>query len=213
MHSERGMFVTGIGTGVGKTVVSAVLVRALEADYWKPIQCGSLDLSDTKIVAELSIRDGSRAHPERFRLPDPLSPHLAARNAKIKIALNDFKLPESNRPIIVEGAGGVFSPISDEHLNVDLAQALNLPIVLVSRHYLGSINHTLLSIEAILSRNLSLLGVAFVGSNQETESFILNRTKVRRLINIPEVEALSAEQIERWAAQLRMGLQYVASAA
>jgi dethiobiotin synthetase len=143
------LFVTGISTEVGKTVVSSILTEYLQADYWKPIQSGDLHLSDTMKVQSLVSNSKTVFHPERYRLQSPLSPHASAEIDGIQISLNDFELPQTENNLIVEGAGGLFVPLNEKDTVIDLIERLKLPVVLVSRNYLGSINHTMLSIEAL----------------------------------------------------------------
>jgi dethiobiotin synthetase len=159
----RRVFVTGIGTDVGKTVVSAILVEALRADYWKPVQAGGLDEPDSRRVRALISNPDSAIHPEQFRLRTPASPHAAAALDGVDIEVRAFRIPESSRSLVIEGAGGVLVPLNDHELMADLIRYLQAEVVLVARGYLGSINHTLLSIEALRARNIPLLGLVLNG--------------------------------------------------
>ena len=154
-------FITGISTEVGKTLVSAIVVKALGADYWKPIQAGDLENSDTiKIKALVGAMDTTTLHPEGVCLQTPMSPHAAAALEEIKIEIQKIVRPKTNNNLVIEGAGGLLVPLNDRQTVADLI----LPedkIVLVSRHYLGSINHTLLTIEALRNRNLKVAGIIF----------------------------------------------------
>jgi len=141
-------FVTGIGTGVGKTIVSSVFVEALQADYWKPIQSGDLDSSDSKLVKFLTSSH-LIVHPERYRLKKSASPHHSAREEMIKIGLNDFKIPKTVNSLIIEGAGGLFVLINDNNYLIDLIHQFDLSTIVVATNYLGCINHTILTLEAI----------------------------------------------------------------
>ena len=143
------LFVTGIGTEVGKTVIAAILTEALEADYWKPVQAGDLDYSDTHKVRDLVSNDKSVFHPETHALHHPMSPHAAAERDGVEISLDDFQLPQTENNLIVEGAGGLMVPLNSKDCIIDLIEKLDIEVVLVSRTYLGSINHTLLSVEGI----------------------------------------------------------------
>ena len=143
------LFVTGIGTEVGKTVIAAILTEALEADYWKPVQAGDLDYSDTHKVRDLVSHDKSVFHPETHALHHPMSPHAAAERDGVEISLDDFQLPQTENNLIVEGAGGLMVPLNSKDCIIDLIEKLDIEVVLVSRNYLGSINHTLLSVEGI----------------------------------------------------------------
>ena len=169
----RRIFVTGIGTDVGKTVVSAILTEALEADYWKPIQAGDLDNSDSIKVQNLISNEKTVIHTEVIKLNSPMSPHAAAQIDNLEIKLSDFKLPETNNNLIVEGAGGLMVPLNDNDLIIDLIEVLDVEVVLVSQNYLGSINHTILSLDALKNRGIKVLGVIFNGvENTETEKYI-----------------------------------------
>lgn len=168
-------FVTGTDTGVGKTVVSATLCAALDAIYWKPVQTGALEGTDRATVLALSGIDRSRAFPEIYRFAPPVSPHLAARLAGAKIDLRKCALPKipSTDNLIVEGAGGVLVPLNDKVLMIDLMSRLNLPILLVARTALGTINHTLLSLKALRGAKLEVNGVIMVGKkNTENRNAI-----------------------------------------
>ena len=156
----KGYFVTGTDTGIGKTVVSAVLCLKLQATYFKPIQTGAD--SDTETVRHLS---GAPAIPPVYWFPDPLSPHAAARNAGQAIDLGQIQLP-AGQPLIVEGAGGVMVPLNDQHLMLDLMVSLGLPVVVVASTRLGTINHTLLSLQALKDRGCKVHGVVQVGSEE-----------------------------------------------
>lgn len=158
-----GVFVTGTDTGVGKTVVSAWLVRCWQADYWKPVQSGLEDETDAETVRRLSGAEPGRIHPGRWHLTAPLSPHEAARRDGVRIALEDFVLPRTPRPLVVEGAGGVLVPLNERDLMADLMAHLALPVLVVARSTLGTINHTLLTLEALRRRDLAVRGVIMVG--------------------------------------------------
>lgn len=167
------LFVTGIDTGIGKTVISAILVEKLEADYWKPIQSGDLDASDTMTVQSLVSNTRSRFHPETYRLNRPVSPHRAAADDKVVIDLNDFRLPETSHPLIIEGAGGVMVPLNRQHLMIDLIATLGAEVIVVSKNYLGSINHTLLTLQALKTKKISVKGLIFNGApDSDTEDII-----------------------------------------
>ncbi|WP_316766818.1 dethiobiotin synthase [Pedobacter frigiditerrae] len=189
-------FVTGIGTGIGKTIVSAILTEKLNADYWKPIQSGDLAQSDSLAIASLISNDKTKIHPETYRLNNPLSPHLSAKIDGIEIKLRQFKLPETQNNLIVEGAGGLMVPLNNDELILDLIKYLNLEVILISQNYLGSINHTLLTINTLKQHNISIKGIIFNGeANSESESYILNYTGVSHLGNIPVLKALDKTSI------------------
>ena len=182
-------FISGIGTEVGKTVVSAFLQLALDADYWKPVQAGDLEFGDRDRVRSWTGLPADRYHPERYRLLTPASPHYAARLDGLNIELADFTLPATERTLLVEGAGGLLVPLNDRHTMADLAAHLALPVILVSRHYLGSINHTLLSLDLLRQRGIPCAGVIYSGgSNPESERIIELHSGVRKLASLPEMD-------------------------
>ena len=186
---KKTYFVTGIGTEIGKTISSAVLVEKLKADYWKPIQAGDLDNSDTLKVQNLISNVISKFHPEVYRLTQPFSPHYAAELDGVNIDLNKIIIPQTNNSLIIEGAGGLMVPINRKDLMIDLIQKLDVEVILISKNYLGSINHTLLSVEALKSRNINIKGIIFNGvKNEASESIILERTQLNYLGSIPEME-------------------------
>ena len=185
--------VTGTDTDIGKTVFAAALAGALGATYWKPVQAGTEEGGDRSTVQRLA---GDRLHavlPEAYRLATPCSPHRAAALEGITIDPDRLALPDVSGPLVVEGAGGVLVPLSDSLLFADLFARWNAPVVLVARTQLGTINHTLLSIEALRQRSVSILGVAFTGEAQEdSEATIARIGKVRRLGRLPWLTPLDA---------------------
>jgi dethiobiotin synthetase len=200
-------FVCGIHTDAGKTVASAVLVKALGASYWKPVQAGDLDFSDTHKVLQYLLPESIQAFPEAYRLPYPLSPHASAERAGVWVDPAKIVVPEHQKALVIEGAGGLLVPINRQTLYIDLIPSFNAKVVLVSRHYLGSINHTLLSIEALKSRNIPIEGILFNGAeNPETESLITEYTGVRVIGRIDQAESLNAEFFETQARKLKQAL-------
>jgi dethiobiotin synthetase len=196
----RTLFVTGIGTDVGKTVVAAILTKALGADYWKPVQAGIASGTDQATVAALVPE--AVCHPEAYRLALPASPHAAAAAEARVLTLAEILAarPVTARPLVIEGAGGVLVPLAPGLLVIDLMQALDVPVVVVSRHYLGSINHTLLTVEALRARRIPIAGLVFNGpATPASESFILNHTGLPLLLAIPEEPAITPEVISRLA--------------
>jgi dethiobiotin synthetase len=191
------IFVTGIGTDVGKTVVSAVLVEALQADYWKPIQAGDLDNSDTQKVQRLVSNTKSQFHQEAYRLNTPASPHYAAELDGIDISLKNIQLPQTNNHLIIEGAGGLMVPINHKgETIIDVIKHLDASVILVSRHYLGSINHTLMSLNVIKSEGLKVEGIIFVGDeNKATESIIEKLSGARILGRVPNLTTIDKSTI------------------
>jgi dethiobiotin synthetase len=178
-------FISGIGTDVGKTVVSSILVEALQADYWKPVQAGDLAFGDCDRAKSLITNKKSQFHPETYRLNTPASPHFAAEVDGIEIGLDAFQLPKTENTLIVEGAGGLLVPLNSKETVLDLIQKLKIPVILVSRNYLGSINHTMLSVEVLKQRNIPIAGIVFNGvPNPATESWILNASALTCLARI-----------------------------
>ncbi len=198
------LFVTGIGTEVGKTVVSAILTEALQADYWKPVQAGDLDYSDTHKVKDMVSNSKSVFHDESFALNHPMSPHAAAERDGVEISLEEFKIPKTENHMIIEGAGGLMVPLNRKDCIIDLIEDLGVEVVLVSRNYLGSINHTLLSVAALVSRGISIKGVIFNDEeNVDTESVILKMTGLKCLGRVEMEEDLTQEVISNYASKFR----------
>ena len=198
-------FITGIGTNIGKTVVSAILTEALEADYWKPIQAGDLENSDSLKVKELISNSTSKIHTESYRLSHAMSPHAAAKLDNITIDLDKITLPKTQNNLIIEGAGGLMVPVNDKDLIIDLIKKLNVEVILVSQNYLGSINHTLLSLESLKVRKLKVKGIIFNGEpNIETEKFILNFTGLTYIGRIKQHDAISKEIVLSYKNQIHL---------
>lgn len=199
----KGIVVAGIGTGIGKTFIATILTEALEADYWKPVQAGSLDFTDTDFVKQHISNTKTVFHSETYRLSAPMSPHAAAKIDGIEISLEKLSIPETKNTIIIEPAGGLMVPLNDSQLNIDLLQRWNLPVVLVSQVYLGSINHTLLSVEALKTRSINLMGIIFNGErNRATEEFILNYTGTKCLATINQEKAFDKAVIRKYADEI-----------
>jgi dethiobiotin synthetase len=197
-------FVTGIGTDVGKTVAAAILTEALHADYWKPVQAGALDFTDTDTVMSLVSNPASVFHPEAYRLKMAASPHRAAAAEGIEIDLHNIKLPQTKNNMIVEGAGGLMVPLNKRFLMLDLVQQLGLEVVLVSRNYLGSINHTLLTAEVLRYRKVPVAGIIFNGEeNAASEDFIVKYTSLRRLPSIRQEADFCKETVSAYAEELK----------
>ena len=187
-------FITGIGTEIGKTIASAILVQALKWDYWKPIQSGDLDHSDSHKVKQL-INTDNHFFEESYRLKTPLSPHASAKIDNIEIDLEKIKLPKKDK-LIIEGAGGLLVPLNQKETIIDLIKKLKTEVIVVSRHYLGSINHTLLTIDCLRRNQIPIKGIIFNGAeNKDTESIILSTTKVRFLGRIKPMKEVNAQSI------------------
>lgn len=200
---QKKLFVTGIGTEVGKTVCSAVLTKCFNADYWKPIQSGDLDYTDSMKIKEWT-GENIFCHPETYRLQLAASPHQSASEEGITITINDFKVPETENNLIIEGAGGLMVPLSDAEFMIDLIEKLQLPVALVARNYLGCINHSLLSINALCQRKIKLEYLILNGNfPTDTERVLCNYIeKETKIIRIPEIESLTKENIEKISKQL-----------
>ena len=197
------IIVAGIDTDTGKTVASAILTKALKADYWKPVQAGDLDNTDSHKIARWS--PGTLIHPEAHRLSQPMSPHAAAAIDKVRIEESDLKIPETSNHLIIELAGGLMVPIRKDFLNIDWVAQTRLPVILVSNYYLGSINHTLLSLYLIKQKNIPLLGIIFNGDkNPSTFDVIMHRSGVRCLLEIEKEEAISKEVINKYAEKVSL---------
>lgn len=194
--------ISGIGTGVGKTVVSAIVSEALKATYWKPIQAGDIDNSDSIKVARLS--KNAKVLPEAFQLTEPMSPHAAAEIDGVDIQLVNLKLPKVTSNLVVEGAGGILVPINKSGLTyTDVFEAWKIPVILVSRHYLGSINHSLLTAEVLLKRGVEIEGWIFIGEeDMATEEIIIQNSGVKMIARISEVEEVTPEFIEEQAEKI-----------
>ena len=191
-------FITGIGTGIGKTIVSSIVTEKLQADYWKPIQSGDLDQSDSMKVESLISNSKTVIHQEAFRLTQPLSPHLSATLDNIDLSMDKLFTPSTDNTLIIEGAGGLMVPLNDRELLIDYIIALQVEVILVSQNYLGSINHTLLSLELLKARNVTVKGIIYNGgSNIETERYINQYSPVEILGNIPVLDVITKETIQQ----------------
>lgn len=200
------LFITGISTDVGKTITSAIIVEALEADYWKPIQAGDLDNSDSHKVKSQISNSKSQFFSNSYALNTPASPHLAAEIDGITIDFKNIIEPKTENHLVIEGAGGIFVPLNENDTIIDLIQP-DYKIIVVSRHYLGSINHTLLTIEAIRNRGFEVAGIIFSGSeNKSTESLILNKTGIKSIGRIEEEPYFDQNVIREYADLFRDNL-------
>jgi dethiobiotin synthetase len=196
----RKIFVTGIGTDVGKTVVSSVLVEALKADYWKPVQTGSFFSTDTAKVQKWVHNTESRFHPEGYLLKQYMSPHAAAELEGVEIGLDSLVLPNTENTLIIEGAGGLMVPLNRKDFMIDMISKFDAEVILVIQNYLGSINHTLLSIEALKSRGAKILGVIFNGPpHQLSYDIIMDHSKLKVLGRINKETDINREVVSRYA--------------
>ncbi|MEM6892540.1 MAG: dethiobiotin synthase [Bacteroidota bacterium] len=198
-------FVTGISTEVGKTVVSAILTEALEADYWKPVQAGDLDNSDSQKIKQFISNAKTVIHPNTYALNTPMSPHAAAAIDGIHLDLEQIVRPKTNNHLVIEGAGGLLVPLNNEDTIMDLIQPDD-KVVVVSRHYLGSINHTLLTVEKLLEKDMKV-GIIFSGDEHPTtESIILKKTQVPFLGRINEEPVFDKATVKRYGEALRSNI-------
>lgn len=189
--------VTGTDTDIGKTVFAAGLAGALGAYYWKPVQAGVDPEGDKETVARLGGIPKTHILPEAYRLRTPASPHLAARIDGVEVCLDKLTLPQVDGPLVVEGAGGVLVPVSETLLMADLFAYWQLPVILCARTALGTINHSLLSIEALRSRRVPLAGIAFIGDpHEENERIIPQLAKVPSLGRLPRLDPLDAASLK-----------------
>lgn len=205
------LFITGIGTDVGKTIASSIVVEALGADYWKPIQAGDLDNSDShkvkKLTSSVILSGVERQYFENsYALNTPASPHLAAEIDGISIDTKKIIEPKTKNNLVIEGAGGIFVPLNNSDCVIDLIQP-DYKVVVVSRHYLGSINHTLMTIEILKSRNLNVAGIIFSGDEYpSTESIILEKTNVPMIGRIENEPYFDENVIQYYADLFRENL-------
>ena len=197
------IFITGISTHVGKSIAAAIVVEALEADYWKPIQAGDLENSDSQLVEKLISNTKTKIHPNSYALKTPASPHFAAEIDNVEINLDKIIEPKTFNHLVVEGAGGIFVPLNNLDCVIDLIQP-DYKTIVVSRHYLGSINHTLLTINALQSRNIVIAGIIFSGKeNFSTEATIKSKTNINIIGRIDEEPYFDKNVIAEYADLLR----------
>jgi len=184
----RKIFITGIGTGVGKTMVSAIVTEALQADYWKPIQTGSGEDRDSDTIKRLISNRKTKIHPEAFCLPLPASPLAAAKEQGVKIEIRNITIPQTDNILVIEGAGGLMVPINEQELILDMIEQWEAEVILVSQNYLGSINHTMLSCMALANRNIKVLGIVFNGDDN-----LLAEKSVLSFYNFPVIGRIKPE--------------------
>jgi dethiobiotin synthetase len=200
------IFVTGISTGVGKTIASAIITEALEADYWKPIQAGDLDHTDSDTVAELITNNKSKIYKSSFELTQAISPHAAAEFDGVTLDANKIHEPHTDNDLVIEGAGGVLVPLNAQDTILDIIMP-NYKVIVVSRHYLGSINHSLLTINWLKMRGYDV-SVLFSGdANPQTENIILHKTGVSLIGRIDEEPVFDKPVIKKYADTFRNILQ------
>jgi dethiobiotin synthetase len=197
----RKIFVTGIGTDVGKTVVSAMLVQALKADYWKPIQTGSFHYTDSETIRKLISNNQTVIHPETYCLKAPKSPYEAAELENGSIDFAQIVLPKSsNKTLIIEGAGGVMVPINKKYFIIDLIEKFDCETIVVIYNYLGSINHSLLTIDALKRRGIKIIGLVFNGVRHDpSKEIILSYSKLPFITWINKEKEINRETIQKYA--------------
>ena len=205
------IFVTGIGTGIGKTLVSAILVEALQADYWKPVQAGYEMGTDLELVSGLVTNTQSQFHPEVYRLKMPASPHIAARKEGKQINLNVISdqyglLKRENARMVIEGAGGLLVPLNEKEFVIDLIESLGALVILVSRNYLGSINHSLLSAQVCTNYGLDVAGWIFNDQYLDYEDEIVKWSGYKKLGTVPKVTEVNRAFIQEQAERLKQTL-------
>ncbi|MCX6199428.1 MAG: dethiobiotin synthase [Bacteroidetes bacterium] len=201
------IFITGIGTGVGKTLASAVLCETLQADYWKPVQCGNLENSDAQLVRSLVSNSVSKLHAETYRLKEAASPHFAAKKENVEIEIDKFKLPQTNNRLIIEGAGGIMVPMNNELVMFDLIAYLQLPAVVVVRNYLGSINHALLTLEFLEGEGIEIAGIIVSGENyNDNEEIVQHFTALPVIGRIDEAKTIDKDFVSAQAEKMKLSL-------
>lgn len=198
---SKGLFVTAIGTDSGKTLASAILLRHFKAIYWKPVQCGGP--TDSEWIKTI-LGPKQAIIPEQFFFQTPASPHFAAAKEGKYVSVNDFYWPENLDFLVTEGAGGLMVPLNEKEVLADLIAHFQVPLVLVVNHYLGALNHTLLSLAEIKRRKLDLAGIIFNGEDfQDAESVILNHAGARCWLRIPRLDEINLFEIDRLALKLK----------
>ena len=196
------MIIAGIHTGIGKTLCSAILCEALGMDYWKPIQAGDLDNSDSIFIKTHVFNSLCTIHPEAYRLKVAASPHFAAYTEGSLIERKKIILPKSKNKILVEMAGGIMSPLAKNYLNIDLIKQLKLPVIIVSENYLGSINHTLMTVKLLQNAKIPIKGIVFNGDKvQSSINFILEHTQLPLLFSIPRFDVVNNQTIKVFIAE------------
>ncbi len=199
----KNITIVGIHTEIGKTVTSAILTQALEADYWKPVQSGSIEGTDRQTVKSLVINHKSLFHPESYCFKAPLSPHTASDMEGVEILAKNIILPQTDNRLIMETAGGLLSPLAKNFTNLDLVKKFNFPVILVSRDYLGSINHTLLTYHVLREASIPILGIVFTSeANISGREYILDYTKLTLLADFPFSDKITPEFVTEQANKL-----------
>ena len=202
----KSFFITGISTEVGKTIASAIVTEALEADYWKPIQAGELENTDTHKVEKLVSNSISKFHPNNYALKTPMSPHAAAAIDGITIDIKKIIAPKTKNNLVIEGAGGLLVPLNDKHTILDIIKP-DYKVIVVSRHYLGSINHTLLTVNLLKEKGFEVSIIFSGDEHKSTENSILKMTKVPVIGRIEEEPYFDQNVIREYAELFREKLE------
>ena len=199
------IFITGTGTGVGKTIVSAIVTEALQADYWKPVQAGFADGTDSLLVQQLISNKNSVVHKEAYCLQMPASPHLAAPAEKKTITIKNImaRLPVTKNRLVIEGAGGLMVPFSENEFTLDLVKKLKARVIVVSKNELGSINHSLLTAAVLGKENIDVMGWIFSGEYKNYENDIERWSGIKKIASIRQLSEISKEVIETEAKKIR----------
>jgi len=209
------IFITGIGTGIGKTIVAAIVAEALQADYWKPVQAGFDDGTDALLIKQLISNTNSTIHPEIYKLKLAASPHIASREENLKINLYEIneqyqKLKTQNPKLVIEGAGGLLAPLNDKEFVIDLIKKINAKVILVSRNYLGSINHSLLTASVCKQHNINVLGWIFNDQYMQYEEEIVQWSGYKKIGSVSFTSKVDKtfikEEAEKISALLRAAL-------
>lgn len=196
----RKIFVTGIGTDVGKTVVSSIIVEALKADYWKPVQAGTYYTTDSECVKKLISNNKSVIHPEAYKLREAMSPHAAAEAEGITIDFEKINLPQTNNTLVIEGAGGIMVPLNDTYFIIDLIKKIDAEVIVVIQNYLGSINHSLLTIDTLKQREIKIIGLVFNGHPHPlSKEIILSYSKLPFICWINKENEITKDVILKYA--------------
>lgn len=206
--TER-IFITGIGTGVGKTLTAACVTEALQADYWKPVQTGLMEGTDTDTIKRLLSNPVSKCHREAYCLKEPASPHLAARLEGVNINVNRIieiadTLQPGRRPLVIEGAGGLMVPVTDSVFTLDLIQRLKASVIIVGANYLGSINHSLLTAKVLQQSGLPVLGWIFSGETHSNEDEVVAWSGFPKLGRIPQSSQIDKAFVKEQAEKLSL---------
>lgn len=203
---SKKLFITGISTDVGKTIASAIITEALEADYWKPVQAGELEHDDKHTVKTLISNSNSIIHPNTYALKTPMSPHAAAKIDGIRIELKKIKIPETTRPLVIEGAGGLLVPLNNKQTILDIIKP-DYKVIVVSRHYLGSINHTLLTVSQLKEKGFDVSIIFSGNEHPSTEDIIKKMTKVPILGRVNDEPYFDSAVIQEYAELFRSKLK------